>query len=113
MVMQYSVNDGESWPQPDSTSWADIANGRQLSTNLPVLSSYRRHTWNYPVLPDCDFTALLEAIRNIELTSLTTDPPGSAEDLVRYEEAKVVNITSTRSWGHPRGVAIEFEVYAP
>jgi hypothetical protein len=111
-VSQYSIN-GEFWPQPDSTSWADIANGTQLSTNLPVLSPYRRHTWNYPVLPDCDFTAMLEAIRNTELTSLTTDPPDSAEELVIYDEAKVIGITSTRSWGNPTGVSIEFEVYAP
>jgi hypothetical protein len=111
-VMQYRIN-GDLWPQPDSTSWADIANGAQLSTNLPILSPYRRHTWNYPVLPDCDFTAMLETIRNTELTSLATDPPGSAEELTSYDEAKVVGITSTHSWGNPRGVSIEFEVYVP
>jgi len=111
-VRQYSVN-GDFFPQPDSTSWADIANGTQLSTNLPILSPYRQQTWNYPVLPDCDFTAMLEAIRNTELTSLVTDPPGSAEDLVEYDEAKVISIGKTHSWGNPRGVAITFEVYVP
>jgi hypothetical protein len=112
MPRQYSINN-DFFPQPDSTSWADIQNGAQLSTNLAILSPYRQHTWNYPVLPDCDFTAMLEAIRNTELTSLVTDPPGSAEDLTEYDEAKVVSIGSTHSWGHPRGVAIVFEVYAP
>lgn len=112
MVMQYRI-DGELWPQPDSTAWSDIANGRQLSTNLPILSPYRQHTWNMPVLPNCDYAALLEAIRNTELTSLITDPPGDAEDLVEYTEAKVVTIGNTHSWGHPRGVSITFEVYVP
>lgn len=108
-VRQYRINNA-LWPQPDSTSWADQQGGIQLSTNLPVYSPYRRHTWGYPVLPDCDFTAMLEAIRNTELVSLVTDPPGSAEDLVEYNEAKVISIGSTHSWGNPTGVAITFEV---
>jgi len=112
MVMQYRVN-GILFPQPDSSPWTDIANGAQLGTNLPILSPYRQHVWNYPVLPDCDWSAMLEAIRNTELVTLVTNPPSSAEDLVEYDEAKVMAITSSPSWGHPRSVSITFEVYAP
>lgn len=112
MVTQYRIN-GEEWPQPDTSPWTDIANGVQLGTNLPILSPYRQHVWNYPVLPDCDFSAMLETIRNTELVTLVTNPPGSAEDLVEYDEAKVMNVSSSPSWGHPRGVVITFEVYAP
>lgn len=108
-VLQYRIS-GQLWPQPDSTSWEDMQGGVQLSTNLPIYSPYRRHTWNMPVLPNCDYASMLEAIRNTELTSLTTDPPGDAEVLVQYDEAKVVSIRSTHSWGHPRSVAILFEV---
>ena len=112
MPVQYRIN-GEEWPQPDNTVWADIANGVQLGTNLPILSPYRRHTWNMPVLPNCDYTSMLEVIRNTELISLVTDSPGDAEILSRYDEARVISIGSTHSWGHPRGISIEFEIYAP
>jgi len=87
-----------------------MQNGVQLGTNLPIYSPYRRHTWNYPVLPDCDFTSMLEAIRNTELTSLITDPPDSAEDLTEYDESKVISIGKTHMWGNPTGVAVTFEV---
>lgn len=108
-VRQYRINNA-LWPQPDSTSWEDMQGGVQLSTNLPIYSPYRRHTWNYPMLPNCDFTSMLETIRNTELTSLITDEPGEAEELLEYDEAKVISIRSNHSWGHPRGISIEFEV---
>lgn len=108
-VSQYRINDVE-FPQPDSTEWQEQQNGIQLSTNLPIYSPYRRQIWRYPVLPNCDFAAELEAIRNTELTSLTTDPPGDAEVLVSYDEAKAISIGRIHSWGHPRGVSITFEV---
>jgi hypothetical protein len=108
-VSQYRVN-GQLWPQPDSTSWEDLQNGVQLGTNLPVYSPYRRHTWNMPVLPNCDYASMLEAIRNTELTSLTTDSPDDAEELTIYDEAKVISIRSTHSWGHPRSLSVVFEV---
>jgi len=63
-----------------------------------------------PVLPNCDYTAMLEAIRNTELTSLVTDQPGEAEELLEYDEAKVISIRRTHSWGHPRSISIVFEV---
>jgi len=53
---------------------------------------------------------MLEAIRNTELTSLTTDSPDDAEELTIYEEAKVISIRSTHGWGHPRSVTVIFEV---
>lgn len=109
MVTQYRIND-TFFPQPDSTEWLEQQNGVQLSTNLPIYSAYRRQVWRYPTLPNCDFAAELEAIRNTELTSLTTDPPSDAEVLVLYDEAKVASIGRTHSWGHPRGVSITFEV---
>lgn len=108
-VRQYRINNA-LYPQPDSTSWADQQNGVQLSTNLPVYSPYRRHTWNMPVLPNCDYASMLEAIRNTELTSLVTDPPGDSEVLVEYDESKVISISSTHSWGHPRSISVTFEV---
>ena len=111
-VRQYSVN-GAFWPQPDSTSWTDIQNGEQLSTALPIYSVYRRHTWNMPVLPNCDYAALLEAIRNTELVSLVTDSPDDAEELTTYTDVKILNISNTHSWGHPRGISIEFLIYCP
>jgi len=107
-VQQYRVNNTQ-FPQPDSTEWQEQQNGVQLGTNLPIYSPYRRQVWHYPVLPNCDFAAELEAIRNTELTSLTTDQPGEAEELLRYDEAKVISIRRTHSWGHPRGISIEFE----
>lgn len=109
MVLQYRINDAE-FPQPDSTEWLEQQNGVQLSTNLPIYSPYRRQAWRYPVLPNLNFAAELEAIRNTELTSLTTDPPGNAEVLTIYDEAKVIDIRRTHSWGHPRGVDVTFEV---
>jgi hypothetical protein len=87
-----------------------MQNGVQLGTNLPVYSPYRRHTWNMPVLPNCDYASMLEAIRNTELTSLVTDSPDDAEELTIYDEAKVISIRSTHGWGHPRSVVVTFEV---
>ena len=109
MSEQYRI-DGVEYPQPDSTEWQDQQNGVQLSTNLPIYSAYRKQVWRYPVLPNCDFAAGLEAIRNQVLTSLTTDPPSDAEVLAQYDDAKVVNIRRTHSWGHPRGIDITFEI---
>jgi len=108
-VQQYRVNNTQ-FPQPDSTEWQKLQNGVQLSTNLGIYSPYRQQVWHYPVLPNCDFAADIEAIDNTELTSLTTDPPSNAEVLVRYDEAKVISVRSTHGWGHPRSVAILFEV---
>jgi len=109
-VLQYRINDVQ-YPQPDSTEWQDLQNGTQLSTNLPIYSGYRRQVWRYPVLPNCDFASDLEAVRNTVLTSLTTDPPDDAEELTRYDDAKVVEVRRTHSWGHPRGINIMFEVF--
>jgi len=109
-ISQYRIN-GVEYPQPDNTEWQDQQNGVQLSTNLPILSGYRKQVWRYPVLPNCDFASGLEAIRNSVLTSLTTDPPSDAEVLTRYDDAKVVEVRRTHSWGHPRGINIMFEVF--
>lgn len=108
-ILQYRINGGE-FPQPDSTEWQEQQNGVQLSTNLPIYSPYRRQVWRLPILPNNDYAAELEAIRNSELTSITTDPPGDAEELVSYGEAKVIEIRRTHAWGHPRGVEITFEI---
>lgn len=61
-------------------------------------------------MPNCDYASMLEAIRNTELTSLTTDSPDNAEELTIYDEAKVISIRNNHVWGHPRSVVVEFEV---
>lgn len=110
-VRQYRIN-GVFWPIPDTTSWEDIKAGEQLSTGIPVVSSYRRHTWRYSVLPECGFPVELETIRNSELSSLVTDPPDYPEDPIVYEDAKVVGIRRSNSFGRLRGVDITFLVLA-
>jgi hypothetical protein len=108
-VVQYQIN-GEFFPQPDSTEWQEQQNGVQLSTNLPIYSAYRRQVWRYPVLPNLTFASQIEALRSSVLTSIATDPPGNAEDLTVYEDASVVNITRTHSWGVVTGITIMFEI---
>lgn len=109
-VRQYRIN-GVLFPVPDSTSWERIVAGRTLSTNLPIYSPYMLHRWNMPMLPNCDYASLLDDIAGTELDSLVTDPPDSAEDLEEFTEAKITEIASTHSGGHPRGVTITFEVF--
>ena len=108
-VMQYQVN-GEFFPQPDSTEWQDQQNGTQLSTNLPIYSSYRRQVWRYPVLPNCDYADHLNTLRSSVLTSIATDSPTDAEELTIYEDARVISITRTHSWGVVTGITITFEI---
>jgi len=108
-VMQYQVN-GEFFPQPDSTEWQDQQNGVQLSTNLPIYSSYRRQVWRYPVLPNLTFASQLETLRNSVLTSIATDPPTNAEEPVVYTDARVISVTRIHAWGVVTGITITFEI---
>lgn len=109
-VKQYRIN-GEFWPVPDSTDWGDISNGDQLSTKIPIYSAYRTHTWRLPFLPNCNYAAMLEAIRGTQLTSLITDPPDDAEELEEYTDAVVQAVERVHSNGHPRGINITFLVF--
>jgi hypothetical protein len=109
-VREYRIN-GEFWPMPDATEWGDIPAGEQLSTAIPIYSTYRTHTWRYPYLPNCDFATMLEAIRGAQLTSLVTDPPDDAELPEEYTDVVVQSVERTHSGGHPRGIAITFLVY--
>lgn len=109
-VRQYRIN-GALFPQPDSTLWERVVAGKRLSTNLPIFSPYRIHRWNLPILPNCDYTSLLDGLVGTELTSLVTNPPSDSEDLVEYTEAKITEVTVTHSWGYPRGITVIFEVF--
>lgn len=108
-VQQYRIN-SYKWPIPDTTTWEDVQAGEQLSTALPVVSSYRRHTWRYAVLPECGFPVELESIRNSILTLLVTDPPANTEEPTRYTDARCVGIKRSTVNGYLRGVDINFLV---
>ena len=108
-VNQYRVN-GELWPIPDSTQWGDISNGQQLSTAIPVYSTFRTLTWRYGLLPNCNFASSMEAMRGAQLASLITDPPDDAEEQETFDDVVVQSVERTHIQGHPRGINITFLV---
>lgn len=107
---RHSIN-GYVFPQPESSPWERVANGQQLTTNLPIYSPYRHHRWRFSALPDDPYTQRLDSLEGTELTSLITNPPTDADGFVEYDEAKILSVTKTPSWGAPRSVEVLFEIY--
>lgn len=116
----YRIDD-QDFPAPDSTRWDEspIADGLNI---IPVLSSYRVHTWNFNGMDGCDFERLIDLFDeqqdgNAQLTTLETDPfdvslSDAKYGTTEYSDFVIIELSPrARGLPHYDNVTISFEVY--
>jgi hypothetical protein len=116
----YRIDD-QDFPAPDSTNWEEspIADGLNV---IPILSSYRVHTWNWSEMDGCDFERLIDLFDeqqdgNAQLGVLETDPYGvtlsdAKYGTTEYADFVIVSLSPrVRGLPHYGNVSVSFEVY--
>lgn len=117
----YRIDDNK-FPAPISTRWEEQPLASGLN-GIPVLASYRLHTWNWPLL-DGEFAQMLFDIFDDQQAGtspavLETDPYdaslyNSKYGTYEYSDFVILSI-SPRTRGLPfyDDVSVVFEVYVP
>jgi hypothetical protein len=109
------------FPMPN-TRWEEQVIGAGLN-GLPILGTYRLHTWNWPFIlgefAEQLFSLFdLQQTGNSQLSALETDPYDASQtynyNTIVYTDFTIINISSrTRGMPFYDDLSVVYEIYVP